>query len=117
MNKSILVVDDDAMIRRVVKAGLESIGHTVYELEEGSKVLKMVENEGIDIIILDIFMDGQEGMETAFELKDLHPDLPIIVISSDPVYVEMASHIADSVMNKPLNIELLRTQVEELTAV
>lgn len=116
MSKTILVVDDDAMIRRIVRAGLETVGHTVFELEEGSKVLRMVNSIGIDLIILDMIMEGKEGMETAFELKEFHPTLPIIVISSDSTYIEMASHIADGIMKKPILVSELRELITRFTS-
>ncbi len=114
MSKTILVVDDDAIIRRVCRAGLEANGYRVIELVEGSKVIKTIKQEGVDLVILDIFMDGQEGMETAFMLLREHEDIPVIMISSDADYLEQADMIVQATIQKPINISVLKETVENL---
>ena len=116
MSKKVLVVDDDAMIRKIINAGLSSEGYQLFELTEGSKVLNVIRTEAIDLVVLDIVMEGQEGMQTAFELLEYYPDLPVIIISSDSNYLESAKCIVDATLSKPISISSLRSLVAQLLA-
>lgn len=66
------------------------------------------------MVILDIFMDGQEGMETAFMLLREHEDIPVIMISSDADYLEQADMLVQATIQKPINISVLQETVENL---
>jgi CheY-like chemotaxis protein len=77
----ILVVDDDAMIRVVVKNILERRGHAVVLAECGHDGAEAIEAYAFDIAIVDIFMPGMNGLETIRTFRRNAPALPIIVMS------------------------------------
>src|SRR4051794_15537621 len=77
----ILVVDDDQAIRTVTKTVLEMNGHEAVLVEDGRAGLRKIEDESYDLLIVDIFMPGMDGLETIRLVNERKPGLPIIVIS------------------------------------
>jgi CheY-like chemotaxis protein len=80
----ILVVDDDELVRRSVKAHLEKAGHHVTVAEHGGRALKAVQRDAFDVVVTDIFMPEVEGIETVRRLRALQPDLAIIAVTGGP---------------------------------
>ena len=78
----ILVVDDEATIRHVIRATLEMEGHEITEAGDGKVALECVHNEIPDLIITDIIMPVKEGIETIFEIRERYPRVRIIAMSS-----------------------------------
>jgi len=77
----ILVVDDDAVLRRVITLALEAGGHTVLRCENGRKAIDHLEHAHTDLLITDIIMPEMDGVETVRAARQLRPDLPIIAMS------------------------------------
>jgi CheY-like chemotaxis protein len=77
----ILVVDDDASIRLVVRSILERQGHAVVLAESGRHGSEAIEAFSFDLAIIDIFMPDMDGLETIKALRKSLPTLPIIVMS------------------------------------
>ncbi len=78
---TILVIDDDAAMRRLILRVLGARGHALLEAENGQQGLTLVENRQPDLIITDILMPGKEGIETIREVLDRWPGTKIIAIS------------------------------------
>ncbi len=78
---NILVIDDDPAVRMTIRLVLEREGHTVAQAADGISGMKAIEAGGIDLLIVDIFMPGMDGIETIREVRQHRPDLPAIVIS------------------------------------
>jgi CheY-like chemotaxis protein len=78
---NVLVVDDDPAVRTTVKLVLERSGHRVSVAAEGRAGLVALAAGGIDLLVVDLFMPGMDGMETLREARKHHPDLPVIVMS------------------------------------
>ena len=78
---NILVVDDEKLIRTVIKDYLENENMTVYEAEDGLEALKKFKEEKIDLVVLDIMMPKMDGFETLKELKKIS-DTPIIMLTA-----------------------------------
>jgi CheY-like chemotaxis protein len=83
MSKRILVVDDEADIRDIVKTYLLEEGYEVLEAENGHEAIMKVQKEMPDLVVLDIMMPGINGFEVAKHLKDdpNTQDIPIIILS------------------------------------
>jgi CheY-like chemotaxis protein len=81
----VLVVDDDPAVQSMIKLVLERAGHGVAVAGDGRKGLVELESEGFDLLLLDIFMPGMDGLETMRMVRQARPTLPIIVISGRPV--------------------------------
>jgi CheY-like chemotaxis protein len=81
MPKRILVIDDEAPIRDLVREMLELEGYVVKTAPNGKAGLQLFRKEPTDLIITDIFMPEMEGLETIRELHRDFPDVKIIAIS------------------------------------
>ena len=82
-HETILVVDDEESIRRVTRAGLESLGYTVLLAEDGAKAVEIhqKEREQIDLVLLDYIMPEMDGEETYRRLKQIDPCVRVVAVS------------------------------------
>ena len=117
--KSVLVVDDDAGVRRSVAVALAAAGCDPYEAAEGGEAVAMLERTHIDLAVIDLVMPGKEGLETIIEAKRRWPALMVIAISGGAGahydYLGLARSLgADSTMMKPLNLKDMLEQIERL---
>jgi two-component system, OmpR family, KDP operon response regulator KdpE len=81
MNKAtILVVDDESQIRRVLRATLSSNGYDVVEAKDGQEAIDMVIRERPDLILLDVNMPGMSGLEACSKIR-LSYEGPIIMVT------------------------------------
>jgi CheY-like chemotaxis protein len=82
---TILLIDDDELLRDTVLQMLELDGHRVLEAADGEKGLKVFAQHhgrsGIDLVITDVLMPGIDGARVIVELRREHPHLPIIAMS------------------------------------
>jgi CheY-like chemotaxis protein len=96
---NILVVDDDPAVRTTIRLVLERAGHTVAMAADGFAGMEALAAGGIDLLIVDLFMPGMDGLETIREVRKHRPDLPAIVISgtslAGPVLQEPAPKSPD----------------------
>lgn len=81
----ILVVDDDTAVQATIRILLERAGHSVVVAGDGRKGLAIFETREFDLLFLDIFMPGMDGLETMRLVHQQQPRIPIIVISGNPV--------------------------------
>lgn len=77
----ILVVDDDDTLRRVVTRVLIRAGHNVTEARDGVEAERSCESELPDLVVLDIYMPGRDGIETLLAIRERWPSLPVLVTS------------------------------------
>ncbi len=80
----ILIVDDDSAVRATVAILLERAGHSVAGAADGREGLALFEADDFDLLFLDIFMPGMDGIETMRLVLRQRPLIPIIVISGNP---------------------------------
>jgi DNA-binding response OmpR family regulator len=116
----ILVIDDDESLRRALVRALGSVPHDVLEAGDGRRGMDLARRGFPDLVITDITMPDQEGIQTIRELRDLDPDLPIIVISGEPrvgAYdpLDDSRHLgADAALAKPFQMGDLLAEVDRL---
>jgi two-component system, OmpR family, KDP operon response regulator KdpE len=106
---TILVVDDDSQIRRVMRNALSSHGYTIIEARNGEEALKKVRAERLDLIILDLNMPDMDGIEVCREIRVVS-NLPIIMLtvrSAEKDKVRALDAGADDYVVKPFGIEEL----------
>jgi len=77
----ILVVDDDASIRRALRSTLHSMGFEIEEASTGEAALESVRNARFGVVLLDINMPGMGGIAACREIRRLLPGLAILMIS------------------------------------
>jgi len=120
----ILVADDEAAVRSALRAMLEQGGYEVIEAVDGKQALQQARAGGVDLVITDIVMPEQEGIETIQALRKELPGIGIIAISGRSIserfeapYLKMAEMLgADAVLAKPIGGELLLARVAEVLA-
>jgi CheY-like chemotaxis protein len=113
--KRILVVDDEATIRQLLRQQLEAEGYQVLEAEDGRKAVHQAKTHAPDLIILDLMMPDMNGFDAAAVLKNDPQTMGIpLVILSILADQERAQRLGDRCLTKPINAELLLQEVESL---
>jgi signal transduction histidine kinase/FixJ family two-component response regulator len=108
---SILIVDDETRIRQVCVQMLSHEGYDVAQAENGEKGLEAIADRHFDIILLDLCMPGISGMEALGQIRSLHPDTVVIVITGYATLshaVEAMKNGAFDFLAKPFSPEDLR---------
>jgi CheY-like chemotaxis protein len=85
----ILIVDDDVAVQATIRLILERAGHSVVVAGDGRKGLAIFEAGNFDLLFLDIFMPGMDGLETMRLIHQQQPMMPIIVISGRPIFPDL----------------------------
>jgi CheY-like chemotaxis protein len=88
---NILVVDDDSAVLATLRLLLERAGHSVVVADDGRKGLAIFESGNFDLMFLDIFMPGMDGLETMRLVHQRQPLTPVIVISGRPLPSDSSS--------------------------
>jgi Response regulator containing CheY-like receiver, AAA-type ATPase, and DNA-binding domains len=83
MNAKVLLVDDSGLARRSTRRVLEEAGYTVVEADDGLSALEQFAVEKPDIVMLDLVMKGMYGLEVLAKLRELDPEVRVIVVSAD----------------------------------
>lgn len=81
----ILVIDDDRLMRSLLRQMLERNGHQVVEAEDGTKGLAAFAALGADLVVVDLYLPGLSGWETIRALQDAAPGIPVLVVSGGGV--------------------------------
>jgi signal transduction histidine kinase len=81
--ETVLVVDDEAIIRRTTHAMLDGLGYRVLEANGGRQALEVLKNPPapVDVVILDMIMPGMDGRQTAHRLKKRYPEIKVLISS------------------------------------
>ena len=119
MDKNIWVVDDDESIRWVLEKGLGESGMDVQTFDSANKVIKKLETENPHLILTDIRMPGPSGIDLLDKVKELRPDIPVIIMTAHSDLdsaVESYEHGAWEYLPKPFDIEEAVTMVKRATA-
>lgn len=77
----VLVVDDEASIRRSLEGVLKDEGFPVILAEDGESAIRLLMTTRPALVLLDIWMPGMDGLETLRKIKEIHPDLPVVMVS------------------------------------
>ena len=81
MAKTILIIDDEASIRESLSGILGDEGFQARSAEDGQQGLALLEDEQVDLVLLDIWMPGLDGLEVLKRIKESQVELPVIMIS------------------------------------
>jgi CheY-like chemotaxis protein len=77
----ILIIDDDHLVRAAIATLLNAANHDVVATGDGREGLAKIEAERFDLVIVDIFMPGMDGLETINHVRRRSPWLPIVAMS------------------------------------
>ncbi len=109
--KKLLIIDDDALVRRSIAVYLIDSGFEVFEEGEANQLYDAINKYSPDLIITDLRMPGTDGLQVLKQIKQQQPDLPVIIISgagsvSDVVQV-LRLGASDYLVKPVLDIEVL----------
>ncbi len=114
----ILVIDDDVIVRETIAQILEERGHQVLSAEDGKRGVAAFRTGRPDLVITDIIMPEQEGIQTITQIRGLAPDAKIIAISGggrigNTDFLKIARHLgANDVIAKPFDPDDLVSRVD-----
>ena len=124
MDKCVLIVDDNDFNRELVKDILEDEDITVYEAEDGSSAIELLESEqadDIDVVLMDMRMPGMDGIETTKIIRTKNGkcmEVPIIAMTADAFSNDVKAAF-DAGMNahisKPVDAERIRNAAANFT--
>ncbi len=106
---SILVADDDRLVRITLRKILESAGYSLFEAKDGGEAVDIYRKRRPDLVILDIVMPIKDGVRTFLELRGLDSKAKIIAMSAGARsgkidYLSLTKRIgADGILTKPFN--------------
>ena len=112
--KTILVVDDEAVIRDLCVRALK--GYRVLQAADGEEALCLFERGGIDVILTDVMMPKMNGLDLLRRLKEMEPTIVVIVMTGyaeKDIILNALKADADDFITKPLNILQLKTAVDK----
>ncbi len=116
---SILVIDDEAAIRESLEVLLTLEGYSVSMAVDGEEGLRTLEQENFDLVLLDLALPGQSGLELLPQIKERQPELPVIMITAygtvDNV-VEAVRAGAENFVQKPWDNEKLLADIRSAVA-
>ena len=113
----IVIADDETAVRGYLSAVLREAGYEVIEAGDGKQALQAVRSGHVDLVITDLVMPEQEGLETIQALRRELPDLAVIAVSGafGGQFLKMAKMLgADAVLNKPVTPETLLAAVAKV---
>ena len=113
--EKLLIVDDEAPIRRVLRQRLSAEGYECREADSAEQALKTLAETPIALTILDIKMPGKSGIELLPEIKSDYPDTAVIMataVSEVNIAVQCMKQGADDYICKPFNLEELSIAVQ-----
>jgi len=111
MADTILLIDDDASLRRVTEYNLGTVGFRVLTAASGNEGLDVFRQQGVDLVITDVKLGDMSGLDVLRAVKEENPDTPVIVITafgSIEMAVEAMKHGAFHFVPKPFDRETLR---------
>ena len=112
---TILIVDDEPEIRRTVSMSLSSSGFNVVSCPDGLQALDLVNELQCTVAIVDLFLPGISGMETARKIRSINSDTEIIILTGDATpesALDGPHEYVFEFLKKPLELPLLLQTVE-----
>ncbi|MBN1621680.1 MAG: response regulator [Endomicrobiales bacterium] len=123
MSKNILIVDDEKDIVLVLRLALEKAGYNVFEAYNGIEALKIADEKGPDLIVLDIMMPQLDGHTVNIRLKE-NPKtakIPVIIITGRGNFKELIEVRNDlkifEYLEKPFAVSVLIDKIKEIVPV
>lgn len=115
LRETLLIVDDEPGIRKLIRQRLSAEGYQCNEANGAEQILNTLETDSIALVILDIKMPGKSGIEILSEIKSGYPDTSVIMataINEIEIAVQCLKQGADDYLCKPFNLEELSLSVK-----
>jgi len=113
--KKILLVDDEESIHLLYREEFEEDGYEVHSALSGEEALEQLNIIAPDLVILDINMPGMNGIDVLRRMKEMQPNMPVILCSAYQEFKQdLASWASDAYIVKSANLDELKTAVHNL---
>lgn len=114
----ILVIDDDATMRSLLKSALHNLGYAAQLADGGAQALRALERTRPDLILLDVRLGAEDGVALIRQLRTSpeHMSVPVLLMSGDPrreMLVRGLSAGATDFLTKPFRLDVLRSKLEK----
>ena len=109
--KTLLIVDDEPNIRRILQAAFEKAGYAPLLAEDGHQALSILEDRHVDCVLTDVTMPGMTGYELLRAARNLRPDLPVVIMTAYgtiPHAVQAIRDGAHEYVTKPFDLDALK---------
>ena len=113
--KSVLVVDDEASLRLLCRVNLEHEGHHVREAESLAEARELIEKELPDVILLDVHVGSDDGLELLDEIEALELPVRVVLLSGTSEVGSALRERVDAVLGKPFELDQLAAAVADCT--
>ncbi len=113
----IMVIDDEPEICNILKEFLEGLGYQVITAQNGAEGLRLISQNIIDVLILDLNMPGMHGLEVLKKIKTSYPDISVIILTGFPSIdsaVESMKLGAYDYLVKPIDFKRLEVLLEKV---
>jgi len=118
-SEMILLVDDEEMIQMVARAMLQKLGYGVIVAASGAEAVDIIDRDGsnVNMVILDMIMPGMDGNQTFDRLREMRPDLPVLLSSGyaiDGQAIEIMHKGCNGFIQKPFSISELSQKIRDV---
>ncbi len=110
-------MDDESRVREVITAFLRAEGHTVTTATSGREGIEQFRAQPFDLVVTDRAMPEMSGDQMASLIKQLRPDVPVVLLTGFGALIEVTGSQpkdVDVVLSKPITLNALRTTIESL---
>jgi len=112
---TVLVVDDEDSIRALYQAELEEEGYRVFSAPDGAGALALLEKEAVHVVVLDIKLRGESGLQVLQEIVRRFKDVPVILSTAYGSYKDdFSSWLAEAYVVKSSSMNELKDQVARI---
>lgn len=118
MNLKLLVVEDDAALRDVLKRALEEGGHIVDTATDGPSGELMGADDSYDAIVLDVMLPGRDGIDVVRALRELDVRTPVLMLTARIAEADSVAGLdagADDYLRKPFGIAELQARLRSIS--
>jgi DNA-binding NtrC family response regulator len=113
----ILVVDDDPSIRQVCRINLELDGLEVFEADSLTTARATLEDEGVDVVVLDVHLQGERSDPLVAECHAHRPPIPVVLVTGSVEVPHAGLSKPDAILPKPFELDQLLSTVSDLVQV
>jgi DNA-binding response OmpR family regulator len=114
VHRLVVVADDDDAIRMLCRVNLELEGYRVAEAANSRELTRVADEDDVALVILDIHLGSEDGIEVARGLRERHPEIAIAFLSGSVDFGERSAAVSDAAIRKPFRLEEFTATVHRL---
>ena len=113
----ILLVDDEQAIIDSLSGSLEDEGYSLLTASDGSQAMRIIKSQSVDIVFLDIWLPGMDGMETLKCIKDFDSEIEVVMMTGHGTVntaVQAVKHGAFDFLEKPFSLDVVLNTLKRI---